>query len=70
MNGGVGEGKLAVDRGRTEESLWSFRVGIAVSSLEMYDWTEELEDEVDTEPAAVWLTGRELIPATAPFAGS
>jgi hypothetical protein len=53
MKGGEGEGKLAVDKGRTEGSLRSCLEGIAVSSLDMYDWTEELEDEVDTEPAAV-----------------
>jgi hypothetical protein len=53
IKGGVGEGRLAVDNGRTEGSVRSFREGIAVSSLDMYDWIEELEDEVDTEPAAM-----------------
>jgi hypothetical protein len=53
MKEGVGEGKLAVDKGRIEGSPRSWREGIAVSSLDICDWTEELEDEVDTEPAAV-----------------
>jgi hypothetical protein len=56
----LGGGRLAVDRGRSGCSVLNCREGRALSSLEIWERKEELdEEEVDTEPAAGLLT-REL----------